>query len=170
MLEERVTDPDWKIHPGLPGRDYHAQDVWELEKERIFSRNWFCVGREEQVTGPGEYLVQALAGESVIVIRDKDGAIRAFANVCRHRGSRLLNESSGCANAITCPYHAWTYGLDGKLNGTPNVLKEDGLPREEYGLYPIALETWQGFVVSLSDKPPAAPRHARGGARRAARL
>src|SRR5437764_8136983 len=85
MLEEVVTDPDWKIHPGLPGRDYHAQDVWELEKERIFSRNWFCVGREEQVTGPGEYLVQALAGESVIVIRDKDGAIRAFANVCRHR-------------------------------------------------------------------------------------
>jgi Rieske 2Fe-2S family protein len=155
MLEEVVIDPTWKIHPGLAGRDYHAQDVWELEQERIFSRNWYCVGREEQVTGAGDYLTSEVARESVIVIRGKDGELRAFANVCRHRGSRLLSEPSGCVNsAIKCPYHAWTYGFDGALIGTPNVLKEDGLPREEYGLYPIALETWQGFVfVSLAAEP-----------------
>jgi phenylpropionate dioxygenase-like ring-hydroxylating dioxygenase large terminal subunit len=153
MLEEVVTDSIWRIHPGLPGRDYHAQDVWELEQERIFGRSWYCVGREQQVAGAGDYFTHEIAGESVIVIRGKDGAIRAFANVCRHRGSRLLNDS-GCVNAIKCPYHAWTYGLDGQLNATPNVLKEDGLPREEYGLYAIALETWQGFIfISLAAEP-----------------
>src|SRR3954452_16389166 len=108
MLEEVATDPIWKIHPGLAGRDYHARDVWELEQERIFSRNWYCIGREEQLPGAGDYLTHEVAGESVIVIRGKDGAIRAFANVCRHRGSRLLGDASGCVNgAIKCPYHAW---------------------------------------------------------------
>jgi Rieske 2Fe-2S family protein len=154
MIEEIATKPEWKIHPGLPGRDYHDPEIWELEKARIFSRSWYCVGREEQVADAGDYLTHDVAGESVIVIRGKDGELRAFANVCRHRGSRLLSKPSGCVRAITCPYHAWTYGLDGSLRATPNVLEEDGLPREQYGLYPIALETWQGFVfVSLAETP-----------------
>jgi Rieske 2Fe-2S family protein len=154
MLEDVQLAPEWKIHPGLPGRDYHAPEIWELEKARIFSRSWYCVGREEQLAGAGDYLTHDVADESVIVIRGKDDELRAFANVCRHRGSRLLNESSGRVRAITCPYHAWTYGVEGALRATPNVLEEDGLPREEYGLYPIALETWQGFVfVSLAQAP-----------------
>ena len=154
MLEDVHLAPEWKIHPGLPGRDYHAPEIWELEKARIFSRSWYCVSREEQLAGAGDYLTHDVADESVIVIRGKDDELRAFANVCRHRGSRLLNESSGRVRAITCPYHAWTYGVEGDLRATPNVLEEDGLPREEYGLYPIALETWQGFVfVSLAQAP-----------------
>src|SRR3954465_5677484 len=103
MLEEVVNDPIWKIHPGLPGRDYHAQDVWELEQERIFSRNWFCVGREVHVPDAGDYLTHDVAGESVIVTHCKDAELRAFANVCPPRGSRLLSESSGHPASITNP-------------------------------------------------------------------
>jgi Rieske 2Fe-2S family protein len=155
MLEDVQLAPEWKIHPGLPGRDYHDPEIWEIEKARIFSRSWYCVGREEQLADAGDYLTHDVADESIVVIRGKDDELRAFANVCRHRGSRLLGEVSGCVKgAIVCPYHAWTYGLEGDLRATPNVLEEDGLPREQYGLYPIALETWQGFVfVSLAERP-----------------
>jgi glycine betaine catabolism A len=155
MLDEglRVTKPT--IHPGLPGRDYHGREIFELEKERIFFHGWFCVGRQEQLPNPGDFLTQEIADESVIVIRTKDGDIRAFANVCRHRGTRLLEEPSGhVKNAIVCPYHAWTYSTEGRLVGTPNVHAEDGLPRNEYGLWPVTLQAWEGFLfVSFSPQP-----------------
>ena len=155
MLDEglRVTKP--MIRPGLPGRDYHGQEIFELEKERIFFHGWFCVGRQEQLPNPGDFLTQEVADESVIVIRTKDGDIQAFANVCRHRGTRLLEEPSGhVKNAIVCPYHAWTYSTEGRLVGTPNVHAEDGLPRNEYGLWPVALQAWEGFLfVSFSSQP-----------------
>ena len=155
MLDEglRVTKPT--IQPGLPGRDYHGREIFELEKERIFFHGWFCVGRQEQLPNPGDFLTQEIADESVIVIRTKDGDIQAFANVCRHRGTRLLEEPSGhVKNAIVCPYHAWTYSTEGRLVGTPNVHAEDGLPRSEYSLWPVALQVWEGFLfVSFAPQP-----------------
>jgi Rieske 2Fe-2S family protein len=154
MLEEIVRPVG--IHPGLPGRDYHSPEIFELEQERIFLRGWFCVGREEQLPQPGDFLTADVAGESVILMRGTDGAARAFANVCRHRGTKLLEEPTGHlkSNAVVCPYHAWTYATDGRLIGTPNVHAEDGLDRDAYGLHAIALESWDGFLfLNLSPNP-----------------
>lgn len=156
MLEDIVKLPETRINPGLPGRDYHSQEVFDLEKERIFLRGWYCVGREEQLPQAGDFLAVDVADEAVIVMRGTDGAARAFANVCRHRGTKLLEEPTGHlkSNVVVCPYHAWAYGTDGRLVGTPNVRESDGLDRGGYGLYPIALESWDGFLfLDLSGDP-----------------
>ena len=136
----------------LPGPDYHAPEVFELERERIFFRNWFYVGREQQVEQPGQWMTVDVVGESVLVVRGKDGALRAFYNVCRHRGARLCEEPSGKVNAaIRCPYHAWGYGLDGRLLTTPYIERGE-IDLAANGLWPVHLETWQGFVFVNLDR------------------
>jgi glycine betaine catabolism A len=134
------------LQPTLPGRDYTSQDVYDVERERVFARGWTCVGREEHVADPGDYVTQELLGEPVFLVRDADGVIRAFANTCRHRGTRLLDGHGNVRGAIKCPYHAWTYALDGRLLGAPNVHQRDGLVREEFGLWEIRLEAHDGFL------------------------
>jgi len=139
----------------LPGRDYHAQDVFELERERIFFREWFYVCRADEAPEPGDYVSVDVAGESLLVVRGKDDELRAFYNVCRHRGSRLCDpESRGHAkSAIKCPYHAWSYSYDGRLIGTPLVDKDE-LDRSQFGLWRAHLDVWQGFVfVNLAEQP-----------------
>jgi len=143
------------VRTTLPGRDYHAQDVFGLERERIFFREWFYVARDDEVPEPGDFVSVDVAGESLLVVRGKDGELRAFYNVCRHRGSRLCDpESHGHAKgAIKCPYHAWSYSYDGELIGTPLVGKDE-LDRSQLGLWQARLETWQGYVfVNLADEP-----------------
>lgn len=148
-----------KLEVTLPKRFYFSEDIHAQEKERIFWREWFCAGREEQVANAGDYLVLDVAGESVLVVRGKDGALRAFYNVCRHRGSRLMparsdepgsQESLGpdgtLASGIRCPYHAWTYALDGGLRTAPFLTEENEFFKDEFALYPVGLETWGGFV------------------------
>jgi len=103
-------------------RDYYfSEDIFQQEKERIFFREWFCAGREEELPDPGDYLVLDVAGESVLVVRTREGRLAAHYNVCRHRGSRLVPE--GCkgsfAGGIRCPYHSWTYTLDGSFRTAP---------------------------------------------------
>jgi Rieske 2Fe-2S family protein len=138
----------------LDGRDYHAPEVFDLERERIFARNWFYAGRAEGLDEPGDYLAVEVAGESVLVVRGKDGELHAFYNVCRHRGSRLCDDVSGrMKGAIKCPYHAWAYSFEGRLIGTPNVAKDE-IDRDSLGLWPVALETWQGFVFLHLDPDP----------------
>jgi Rieske 2Fe-2S family protein len=138
----------------LPGCDYHDLAVFERERERIFHDGWFCVGRTEDTAEPGAFAVVDVTGESVIVVRDEDLTLRAFLNSCRHRGSRICVGAGTVRRALKCPYHAWSYGLDGRLLGTPNVTTET-LPRNELGLVPVRLDTWEGFVwVSLSDTTP----------------
>jgi len=146
MPQERKT---------LTGRDYSAADVFDLERERIFARNWFYAGRAEGLDEPGDFVAVDVAGESVIVLRTKAGDLRAFYNVCRHRGSRLCDAESGrMKGAVKCPYHAWSYSFDGKLIGTPNVGKDE-VDRDALGLWPVSLETWQGFLfVHLDPVPP----------------
>jgi glycine betaine catabolism A len=140
--------------PTLSGHDYRADEVFAQEQERIFHRGWFYAGREEQVQEPGDRLVIDIAGESVIVVRDRDGELRGFANVCRHRGARLCDESGSGPAAITCPYHGWSYALTGELIGTPHVAKDE-LDRSAYGLWTVHVATWQGFVfVALGERPP----------------
>ncbi len=142
------------MRPTLPARDYYDEQIFDLDRERIFFRNWFCVGREEQVAAPGDFMVRDLLDESILIARDDSGALRAFYNVCRHRGTRLCEGEGSTGKALTCPYHAWTYSLDGRLIGTPNVPESAGLDRARHGLHAVALESWEGFIfVNLAPEP-----------------
>jgi Rieske 2Fe-2S family protein len=139
----------------LPGRYYYDPAIYEQELEHIFSEMWVCVGRAEAFPAAGSYQVVSVGRESVIVVRDREGVLRAFLNVCRHRGSRLCTQASGqLKGSIQCKYHAWTYGLDGRLIGAPNILSDEQFDRAAFGLVPVALEVWHGLVwLNLADDP-----------------
>ncbi len=139
----------------LPGRYYYDAAIYEQEMERIFSQMWVCVGRVETLPVPGTYQLVTLGQESIIVVRGRDQQLRAFYNVCRHRGARLCTETAGqLKGSIQCRYHAWTYGLDGQLIGAPNVLNDEQFDRATRGLLPVALEVWEGMIwLSLADYP-----------------
>ena len=143
----------WDPPPTLTGREYHSAEVFEVERERLFQGSWFCVGRADEAVATGSFVAADVAGESVLIVRGEDGALRAFLNVCRHRGSQLC-EGSGTVKAIRCPYHAWSYGLDGRLLSTPNVRREERLPRDQLRLHEVSVDVWEGFMwVSLADDP-----------------
>jgi len=144
-------------------RDYYLSDeVFALERERIFVREWFCAGREEELPEPGDWVTRDVAGESVLLVRTREGRIAGHHNVCRHRGSRLAAEcSSGrFAGGIRCPYHSWTYTLDGALRTAPFLdpslrSGQDASPpppggvtpsMDELSLHPVGVDTWGGFV------------------------
>ena len=157
MLDEMSPADVPMVHQGLLGREYTNPAIFAEERERIFFRSWFCVGREEELPGPNAYLTREVAGESVLLTRDRDGGLHAFYNVCRHRGSVLVEglPAGTAKGAIVCPYHNWAYALDGALVGTPNVREGDGLDRSAYGLRAVCVDTWDGFVfVNLSREEP----------------
>lgn len=140
--------------PTLAPECYLADDVWALERERIFARQWVVVGRDEDVPEPGDHLRADVTGESVLVVRQRDGGLKAFHNVCRHRGAELVPvtapERGHCGPVIRCPYHSWTYGLDGALRRAP-FLSTEQLSDESTSLHPVGIDTWGGFVfVNLS--------------------
>ena len=139
----------------LPGRYYYDPAIYEREQERIFSRMWVCVGRAEAFTHVGAYQTVTIGQESIIVVLNKDGRLNAFLNVCRHRGARLCTEARGqLKGSIQCRYHAWTYGLDGRLLGAPNVLNDEQFNRMAFGLIPVALNVWEGLIwLNLADQP-----------------
>jgi len=140
----------------LPAWTYRDPEFFALEKERVFASSWQIVCHENDIPNPGDWHTLDYLGESAIVVRGRDARLRAFANVCRHRGSRLLDGASGCAKKLVCPYHAWTYDLDGSLAGVPDSASYPGLDKARHGLAPVSLETWRGFVfVRLEDGGPA---------------
>jgi Rieske 2Fe-2S family protein len=144
-------------------REYFAsEEVFRAEGERIFSRSWLLAGHVSQLAAAGSCLLFELGNESVIVLRERSqgsqelpGQLRAFHNHCRHRGSRLCQEgTTALGPAIQCPYHAWTYGLDGALRAAPNMKEVAGFDRADYPLHPVALEIWEGFVfLNLATQP-----------------
>jgi glycine betaine catabolism A len=136
----------------LPGAAYGSDDVYALERRAIFGAHWLCIGRTAELAATGDYLVREIAGESILVVRGDDDVIRAFHNVCRHRGSRLVDGEGGRAlRRIVCPYHAWSYQLDGSLQVAP-MMRAD-FCREDHGLIPVRIEKWHGFLfISLSDE------------------
>ena len=140
----------------LPGEYFTSAQVWAAERERVFGRSWLLAGHVSELPGPGSYFLHELDRESVVVLRGADGALRAFHNLCRHRGSRLCLAPRGeLGHAIQCPYHAWTYGLDGALRAAPNMAEVEGFERADYPLRPVAVESWQGFLfVHLAADPP----------------
>jgi Rieske 2Fe-2S family protein len=182
------------LEPTLPREQYLSAEAFQREKERIFCHEWFCAGRAEEVPNPGDYLLLYVAGESVLLVRGRDGALHAHYNVCRHRGSQLVfGESAGVpdtANAagaakacpgltgptgtftsgIRCPYHAWTYNLDGTLRTAPFLEEGDGFRREDLPLHRVGVDTWGGFVFlkltpeagsTLADQLGGAPERVR---------
>ena len=139
----------------LPGRFYHDPAIWQLEQERLFARLWICVGRGDQFPAAGHYRTVRVGDESILVVRGEDGALRAFLNVCRHRGARLCATEQGQARTLQCRYHAWTYGLDGRLLRAPGLQDSREFDRSDFGLVPVALDTWEGLVwVNLAENPP----------------
>jgi phenylpropionate dioxygenase-like ring-hydroxylating dioxygenase large terminal subunit len=140
----------------LPPWCYTTPEYFQREVDRIFMKTWNFIGRVERVAKPGDYIAFDFTGVPVIVVRDRDGTVRAFANTCRHRGARLLNDGEGNCRAIKCPYHAWVYGLDGALIGVQDMDDAKSFERKDYGLIPIRLETWGGFMFICFD-PDAKP-------------
>jgi Rieske 2Fe-2S family protein len=139
----------------LAGRYYVSDDVFREECERIFYRTWVCVGRADRIGTPGDYFLAEVAGESLIVLRDPSGAARAFYNVCRHRGARLCTQQAGrFGHTIQCPYHAWTYALDGRLLAARNMQDVERFVCSEYPLQSVAVAEWEGFVfLNLAPEP-----------------
>ena len=148
---------DWRPRPTLTGADYTSAVVYEEERERLFFRGWLCVGRSEEIAEPGTYLVRDVVGESVFVVRNRDGEPRAFYNVCAHRGTKLLDDEPACGHlgkALKCPYHSWSYDFDGHLLATPNVHEDEQFERDDYPLHAIAVGEYGGFLfVSLAEHP-----------------
>ena len=139
----------------LPGRFYHDPAIWQLEQERLFARLWVCVGRRDQFPTAGHYRTVRVGDESVLVVQGEDGALRAFLNVCRHRGAQLCPTDRGQTRTLQCRYHAWTYGLDGRLLRAPGIQDSGEFDRGAFGLVPVSLDTWEGLVwVSLAETPP----------------
>ncbi|BBH68813.1 (2Fe-2S) ferredoxin [Actinoplanes sp. OR16] len=145
------------LMPTLPGHYYTDPEIFALEQSRIFETMWFCVARAADLPTAGSFRSVDVGRESVLIVRGRDGGLRAFLNICRHRGARLCVEESGTVKrALQCPYHAWTYGLDGKLIAAPNLTSMPDVDRVEYGLVGVHLREWIGYVwVCLADRPPA---------------
>jgi Rieske 2Fe-2S family protein len=160
-----------RLEPTLPSRFYTNAAIFQQERERIFFREWFCAGREEEIPKPGDYLQLDIAGESVLLVRTRQGQLRAFYNICRHRGCRLAPGEAGkparadepgatgtFPGVIRCTYHSWTYELTGGLRSAPFV--NDQIDKAEYGLYPVGVATWGGFVfVNLTPEEAEAAGH-----------
>jgi Rieske 2Fe-2S family protein len=138
----------------LPQKYFVSPKIFADEATEIFSKAWVLVGHQSQIPDAGEFFVATVANESLIVVRDQQRQIRAFYNVCRHRGSRLKEEACGHSSAIQCPYHAWTYGLDGRLMGAPHMDDVPGFDKPDYSLLPVNLGLWEGFIfINLKKNP-----------------
>lgn len=144
----------------LPPAVFSHEGFAAIEEERIFRRAWQCIGRVDELTQPGDYLTDDLAGDPIFVVRDGEGAIRAFPNICRHRAARLLG-GSGNVRRIVCPYHAWTYDLAGKLVSA--LYMPESFSPKDICLPELGTEIWEGFVYVSPDRdaPPLTPRLAR---------
>jgi Rieske 2Fe-2S family protein len=161
------------LQPSLPSDAYRTPESFAADRRDILARDWVCAGRTDDIGEPGDHLVAEVAGESVLVVRDKAGALHAHYNVCRHRGARLCDPGSDARWGLTfeadvvgrslirCPYHGWAYGLDGHLVATPGI---DGIDKALFGLHPVGVAEWGGFLfLNLSpllalDIGPAAGR------------
>jgi Rieske 2Fe-2S family protein len=139
----------------MPGEYYTSPGILAEERETIFARQWNCVGRASALKSAGDYILRDVAGESIIVLRDREGALRAFFNICRHRGTRICQVASGqFAGTIQCPYHAWTYSIDGRLIGAPHMQDAEGFDKKDYPLHAAAIAEAGGFVFVNVDRNP----------------
>ena len=142
-LRANVAQPFERAH-AMPKSVYTSPEFLALEERHIFARDWLCAGRAESLPNPGDYLTMEITGEPVIVLRDRDGELRAMSNVCRHRMSTLL-QGRGHVRSIVCPYHAWTYNLDGTLRGAPAMAANEAFCKDDILCPPSGWKTgWAG--------------------------
>lgn len=140
----------------IPASWYTDPRIAALERETVFSRTWQFAARADQVREPGQYATCEIASEPVLVVRGADGVLRAFFNVCRHHAAAVMTEPQGCAKNLRCPYHGWTYTLEGALKGTPGFMDEEHLDRAANGLVPMDVVEWEQWVfVRLQRGGPA---------------
>ena len=154
LLRENVSRP-FEQARAMPPEVYTSESFLAAELEHVFSKEWLCLGRASALAEPGDYAAWEIAGQPVVVVRDREGTLRALSNVCLHRMSTLLH-GRGRTRAIVCPYHAWTYNLDGTLRGAPAMSRNEDFDRKDYCLPRLRCEEWLGWVfVSLN--PDAVP-------------
>lgn len=137
---------------------YVSPDYYRMEKERLFKKSWLLIGREDEIPAAGDFFVRELeaADTSILVSRDRSGNVRAFHNMCRHRGNKVSFEACGTVEGFVCPFHGWTYGLDGKLIYVPDQEDFFDLDRSRLGLVPVHVDQWEGFIfVNLDGSPTA---------------
>ncbi len=131
----------------LPQKYYVSDEVFRREQQRIFRKHWLCAGHQSRISNPGDFFLLNVCDESLNILRDKQGEVRAFYNVCRHRGTRICEEGEGrFSSSIQCSYHAWTYGLDGKLIGAPFMKEVKDFHGEDYPLRTAPVHLWEGFI------------------------
>ncbi len=151
----RAVDRPLRRAATLPGPLFTDPGVFAREFRNLFLLSWVCVGRDDEIPSPGDFRTYEVAGSGVIVLRDADGTLRAYHNVCRHRGTRILEAGSGSGlSVLQCPYHAWTYDLQGHLAGSPHMDLAEAFDPDAYGLYPVRAEVWRGFLfLNLNPRP-----------------
>ncbi|QYX57532.1 aromatic ring-hydroxylating dioxygenase subunit alpha [Roseovarius sp. SCSIO 43702] len=143
---------------GLPKWSFFSKELLEAEKDLLFRRHWQIVCHISDIPEPGDFVTFDIAGERALVIRDREGEVRAFHNLCRHRGSRVVAEETGrCRSAIICPFHGWVYNLDGTLRGASQPKSLPDLDPEEWSLKTIEMDTWQGFIFVRFQPGPQRP-------------
>jgi len=153
---QRIERPDPLADMSLPGWLYHDPEYHAVEMARVMRPAWQIVCHESDIAAAGDWRTLDWIGESAIVIRGADGVVRAFHNVCRHRGSRIVDGTGGCARKLVCPYHAWVYEADGRLTGIPERADYPGLDPAANGLLPVEMEQWRGFLfVRLESGGPS---------------
>jgi carnitine monooxygenase subunit len=150
------SDADREAGHSLPARYFYDEQVFREEKSKIFFKSWHLVAHQNELRSPGSFVTQDIFEQSVIVIAGREGELRAFHNVCQHRGNRLVAARRGKTPALTCGYHAWSYALDGCLRGAPNAQGVPGFKKSEHGLKPVRVETFASFVFVNLD-PDAKP-------------
>jgi glycine betaine catabolism A len=148
-----------QLERSLPTSWYRSSEIFRVEKERIFCREWICVCRDEELPNAGDSKVLDVLGESILLLRNREGQLRAFYNVCRHRGSRLCRNPAdvnpprvalpggiSAGRLIVCPYHQWSYDFNGALVAAPHLSAHSGFNKQDFNLYPVGVDTWGGFV------------------------
>ena len=149
---------DWD-RSGLPAWTYHSEALFRLERDNVFLNHWQVAGHVNDIPAPGDWLAFDILGERAVVMRGQDGEVRAFHNLCRHRGARVVDGEQGhCRGAVICPFHGWVYNLDGTLRGAPAMVRNETFCKEDVRLPPIRVEDWRGWIMATlnPDAPPPA--------------
>ncbi len=157
LLRQLAKTADGPLEKAVSGdpKLYWDEEIAAHEEDAIFRQDWVCPGLAAEIPNPGDYITFTVAGDPIFCIRDKEGAIKSFSNVCRHRMMQLL-EGSGCTSRVVCPYHAWTYSLDGRLIGAGHMERSEGFNKKEVCLPEVRTEIWNGWIyVTLN--PDAQP-------------
>ncbi|MBS0565240.1 MAG: aromatic ring-hydroxylating dioxygenase subunit alpha [Proteobacteria bacterium] len=154
----RIEVPATWDRRGLPGWTYHSPALFELERTELFLTHWQIAGHVNDIPAPGDWIAFDLLGERAVVMRGRDGVVRAFHNLCRHRGARVVDGASGhCKGAMVCPFHGWVYNLDGSLRGPARPETFGDMDRADFGLKPVELEIWRGFLFLRFHPGPQPP-------------